>query len=488
MKLTKTTIMICALLGCTHSVKAEPWIGTNDVYLRNAIELLVSQGLINRPVNTYPLMWQGIAQDIKRLSISDIPNNALFAYTHIQYALKFAQKKSLSGIKLKSNNQPSALQSFGERYQEKAAIQGYSILMGERVTAKLSLQYNKDANNQKKLSYDDSYLAVLLGNWSFSAEQINHWWGPSNDNALLLSNNATPMPSLRISRLNTDYYGPSWLSFIGPWNITALISQQKHLKNIATNTSASENRFFGMRFSSVPLPGLELAVSQTAQFNGSDINDLTNVFLGKNKINSQTGINEYNQLTSIDFKYSHIAFGQSFAVYGELAGNKKSSLIPEEKNFTTGLEAYFGLDNQVIKTYLEYSDTVSQCTKINLDNTKTSQHCSYEHINFSDGYKHYNQNIGPAIDSQAKSYTLGINYHQTNGLAAFAKIRHIKQDILPIDSIAEHTKHLQLDIGYQQGLFNGLLKVSGSVFKVKQHISKSNKTETSLQASWEYRF
>jgi len=484
MNLTKTSLFILGAFGCNQLVKAEPWIGTDDVYLRNAIELLVSQGLIHRPVNTYPLMWQGIAQDINKLDISEVPHNALFAYTHIQYALKFAKRQALSGIKIKTNSKPNTLQSFGQRNQEEFAIQGYSILMGDNVTAKVSVQYATDANNNKELSYDDSYLAILLGNWSISAEQVTHWWGPANDNALLLSNNATPMPGLRISRLSTNYYGPSWLSFIGPWNITALVSQQKHPKS--TDKVTSENHFYGMRFSSVPVKGLELAISQTAQFNGSDMDDISNIILGHNKINAQTGINEYNQLTSIDFKYSQAALGQSFAFYGEISGNKKNSLLPEDKIFTTGLEAYLGLDNKVIKTYLEYSDTVSTCTQ--QDNNETSLHCSYEHLNFDTGYQHYNQNIGASIGMQAKSYTLGINFHQTSGSAAYAKLRHIKQTTKPTDTIFEKSTRLQLDLGYQQGLFNGLLKLSGSVFKLDEKIANNQDTKTFLQASWEYRF
>jgi len=486
MKLTKTSIFILGVLGFNQAAKAEPWIGTNDVYLRNAIELLVSQGLINRPVNTYPLMWQGIAQDINKLDITEIPANALFAYTHIQYALKFAKKPALSGIKIKTNSEPNTLQSFGERFQEESAVQAYSILMGDKVTAKVSVQYATDANNNKELSYDDSYLAVLFGNWSISAEQVTHWWGPANDNALLLSNNATPMPGIRVSRLNTNYYGPSWLSFIGPWNITTLISQQKHPKTL--EKPAAENHFYGMRFSSMPLKGLEVALSQTAQFNGSDMDDLSNILLGHNKVNTQTGINEYNQLTSIDFKYSHAALGQSFAFYGELAGNKKSSLLPEDKMLTTGLEAYLGLDNKVIKTYLEYSDTVSTCSHKDELNNETSLHCSYEHLNFDTGYQHYNQNIGPSIGMQAKSYTLGINAHQTSGTAAFAKLRHIKQTSQPTNAIQEESTRIQLDLGYQQGLFNGLLKVSGSVFKFDEQVADNQDTKTSFQASWEYRF
>lgn len=486
MNLTKVSLIILGVLGCNQFVKAEPWIGTDDVYLRNAIELLVSQGLINRPVNAYPLMWQGLAQDINKLDISEVHNNALFAFTHVQYALKFAKKQALSGIKIKKNSESNTLQSFGQRYQEKSAIQGYSILMGKKVTAKVSIQYATGANNEKKLSYDDSYLAILLNNWSISAEQVTHWWGPANDNALLLTNNATPMLGLRVSRLNTNYYGPSWLSFIGPWNITTLISQQKHPNKL--EKPASDNHFYGMRFSAMPLKGLEVALSQKAQFNGSNMDDLSNIILGHNKINKQTGINEYNQLTSIDFKYSHSALGQNFAFYGEIAGNKKSSLLPEDKMFTTGLEAYLGLTNKVIKTYLEYSDTVSSCNQKDAIDNETSLHCSYEHLSFDTGYQHYNQNIGASIGTQAKSYTLGVNFHQTSGTAAFAKLRHIKQTTQPTDAIQEQLTQLQLDLGYQQGLFNGLLKISGSVFKLDEKVANYQDIKTSFQASWEYRF
>jgi hypothetical protein len=316
-----------------------------------------------------------------------------------------------------------------------------------------------------------------------SAEQVSHWWGPANDNALLLSNHASPMTGMRLSRVNTDYYGPSWLRFIGPWNISAQMSKQKN-----SDQTPADNYFYGMRASSVPLPGLEIALSQTAQFSGSNVDTLTDIILGHNKIDNATGINQYNQLTSIDFKYSHKILNQSFAFYGEATGNKKNSLVADDQMFTTGFETYLGLNNKVIKTYLEYSDSTSYCTEKPNTEQISTQHCSYQHPLFSDGYQHKKQHLGASIGGQAKSITLATNYHQISGVGAFAKIRHIKQFSHNNELLTHTIKRLQLDLGYQQGIFDGLFKVSGSVAKVTTSLDNRSETQAQLQTSWEYRF
>ncbi len=486
MKLNYSSFMFTFSLLISGTTIAEPWIGTDDVYLRNAIEQLSNHGIIKRPVNTYPLMWQGIAQDLKAVDHKQLSHELSFALTHVSHALKFAQKTHVSGIKIKTNSEPDTLQSFGERYQEEAAIQGYNVMMGDRVTAKVAVQASTEANNNKDLVYDDSYMAILFANWVVSVEQINRWWGPANDNALLLSNNASPMPGIRFSRVNTDYYGPQWLSFIGAWNFTTLLTQQKHHVIIDKKRITRNNKFFAARFSAKPIAGLELALSQSAQFDGKnqghDLSDYSNVFIGHNKRNDETGLNEYNQLISFDFKYATTSLKQNFALYGELAGSQNNNLIPENKLYTAGIESFFGSEDYLIKTYLEYSDTTANCAENN------KPHCSYKHPNFDSGYYQYQQNIGPNISKNAKSLTLAANYHKTNGIAAFAKLRYLKQNSYPISTIKEETKRIQFDLGYQQGIFNGLAKVSISAWKEDKKVIKTSDTKTAIQASWEYRF
>ena len=478
----RRTLIASALLTCI-SIEAEPWIDTTDPYLRQSIEQLVSYGVIKRPINNYPLMWQGIAQDLSQAKRNQLPKETEFAFNHVRHALRFAQKGSRSGVKVKLNSRPSQTQSFAERYQEEAAIQGYSVLMGNNVTAKVSVQAANNANNEKTLSYDDSYLAVLMGNWVISAEQVNRWWGPANDNALMLSNNATPMKAVRLSRFNSDYFGPNLLSFVGNWQFTALIGEQKY-----PGQTPITNKFWGARFAATPLTGLEIAYSQTAQFDASnqadDLGDLGNVMLGKNKIDPKTGLNYYNQLSSLDIKYSTVLFNHSAALYGEWAGDKQSSLLPESTNYTLGAELFLGDVDYVIKSYIEHSNTKQTCTSL------TEQfHCGYQHPAFSDGYQHYQQMIGASIGAFATSNTLGLQYHQTNGIAAYTKLRHIEFD-LPTSQLNETTAsdQLQLEVGYQQGVFKGLFKVSASAWREKNQLDNQSKNYSAIRMSWEYRF
>ena len=461
----------CSLVFAAN-VFAEPWIGTDDPFLRAAIEQLVSEGAIKRPVNSYPLMWQGIAQDLSMINRNKLSDDGIFALRKVQHALKAAKSGSYSSVKVSGNSEPSNLQSFGERNKHKGNIQGTSVLMGDRVTAKVSIGYSKDATSQKELNYDGSYLAVLYGNWSVSVEQINKWFGPSNDNALLLSNNADPMPGLRLSRLNSDYYGPSFLSFIGPWNFSAFVGQDKYLKNDDKDTL-----FWAMRFSSTPITGLEVGVNQTAQFDSPDTDHgfgaLSDVILTKNKLDNN-GVNEYNQLTSIDVKYSTRLFNQSIALYGEYAGTNELSFLPEDTMYTLGAEHFFGGQDFLVKSYIEYSDTISNCRYI-----ATLSHCQYQPPYYEQGYAHLGENIAASIGQNVKGVSLSSSYQTTNGYAGFVKLRHM--DFEKLD-----TKRLQLEVGYQQGLFDGLLKLKATTWRNK--FANDSDTEFALSGSWEYRF
>ena len=478
MKLTHLAAS-CSLVFAAN-VFAEPWIGTDDPFLRAAIEQLVSEGAINRPVNSYPLMWQGIAQDLSQINKSALSDDGLFALRRVQHALNVAKSGSYSSVKVSGNSEANSLQSFGERKKHKANIQGTSVLMGDRVTAKVSIGYNKDATSQKELNYDGSYLAVLYGNWSVSLEQVNRWFGPSNDNALLLSNNADPMPGIRFSRLNTDYYGPSFLSFIGPWNFSAFVGQDKYPKN-----DDKDNLFWAMRFSSTPISGLEIGINQTAQFDSSNADHgfgaLSDVILTKNKLDN-LGVNEYNQLTSLDIKYSTRLLNQSMAFYGEYAGTNELSFLPEDTMFSIGAEHFFGAQDYLVKSYIEYSDTVSNCSFAN-----EVSHCQYQHQYYEQGYAHLGDNIAASVGANVESIALATSYQTTNGYAGFVKLRTLdfanKGEANTDTNLAER---LQLEVGYQQGLFDGLLKLKATTWRDK--FESKSETEFAMSGSWEYRF
>ncbi|URQ89749.1 capsule assembly Wzi family protein [Pseudoalteromonas sp. SCSIO 43101] len=458
MKLKKF-ISLTALLMCSAPSLAEPWIESDDPLLRASIEMLFNQGVIKQPINSYPLMWQGIARDLNIADTSQLDEQSLFAYQHVKHALDNAKQKSSSGIRLNYNSEPLTQQGFGKRHQQESGINSYGSITGKRVSAKVSVNYADDALDKQHVTYQDSYLAVLLGNWSISAEQVSHWWGPSNDNALLLSNNAAPMKGLRFTRANTQYVGPSWLSFIGNWQLTGIYAKQKPFLN-----NSEDGDFWALRFASTPLTGLEVAINSA----GSDY--LTNLKIDPVTLES---IESKHRLTSLDVKYSTTLMTQPVAFYAEVMGRNKSGLAPSEPFYTLGIESYFGSTEDLLKSYFEYSNTEQTCEQIS--------DCVYG----SGSYTQRSRLLGSSTPLQSKSAILGAYYHTLNGYGGHAKLRWIESETTHAE-VASEMSQLQLELGYQQSMFNGLWKVTGLISK--DEIGDESETNTALRTSWEYRF
>lgn len=468
MKLTKIA-SFSVLLSLSAPTIAGPWIESDGPLLRASIEMLFNQGIIKQPINSYPLMWQGIARDLNNIDSSNLTGQSQFAYQHVKHALANAKQSTSSGIRANYNSDANLQQSFGARDQQKSGINSYGSITGNRVSAKVSVNYADEALDDKYTNYQGSYLAVLIADWSISAEQVSHWWGPSNDNALLLSNNAAPMKGIRVNRANTQYDGPSFFSFIGNWQLTGIFAKQK-----PTLSNNNEGDYWAMRFASTPLPGLEIAFSTS----GSDF--LTSSYLEPVTLEAK---NKKQQLTSLDAKYSTQIAGQPLGFYAEVMGRNDSGFAPSDPFYTLGIESFFGSQKQLLKTYLEYTNTQQACF--------SAMDCTYGNNTLTDisaGYIHKDRLIGSSTPYNSTSAVLGAQYHTMHGYAGYAKLRWLKGESLitaPTKEIGSF-KRLQLELGYQQAIFAGLWKVSGSVFK--DELNNDSDTNTAVKTSWEYRF
>lgn len=89
----KSLLSLAVLMGtCAH---ASPWIEVSQSELKHSIDLLVAQGVINRPVNQYPLLWSGIVNDLASVDDRNLSQTASFALAHLRHALKQAKKRTL---------------------------------------------------------------------------------------------------------------------------------------------------------------------------------------------------------------------------------------------------------------------------------------------------------------------------------------------------------------------------------------------------------
>ncbi|MCF6435547.1 capsule assembly Wzi family protein [Pseudoalteromonas sp. MMG022] len=456
MKLTRLSTVLLA--ATSISSFASPWINTNESELKHSIDMLVSAGLINRPVNQYPLLWQGLIQDLDKIEQKQVAHNAQFALTHLRHALTQAKRARYSSVTAYYDDEATLQDGFGERQAAKSGISTYGIMTGKHVSAKVQVNYADEALDGKQINHYGSHLAILLGNWSFSAERLNYWWGPANENALLLSNNAAPMTAARISRANSNYDGPSWLSFIGPWQITALAAKQKPSLN-----DKRDGDFWGIRLSSTPVRGLELALSATA----SD-------FVLELPLNAELPTAK-QRVAGIDVKYSSLIGGQPISVYAEIAGNNDHGILPAKTTYTMGIEHFMGDADYRLKSYLELSDNTTNCQAL-----EVNFQCNFQASEGGSQYTERDQWLGAAIGPQAKSLTLASDYYQTGGYGGFAKLKLIDFEALNIE-------RKLLELGYQQGLFSGLLKAGVFVWR-DTNSNEDEQTQSAAKLSWEYQF
>ncbi|OCQ20140.1 hypothetical protein A7985_17045 [Pseudoalteromonas luteoviolacea] len=445
-----TAACLCAT---SLQINASPWISAQDSATKHSIDLLVSHGLINRPVNQYPLLWQGIAYDLSKISPDMLTEQTTFAVNHLRHALNTDKRATRSGIKAHYNGEPSIKTGMGENTRAKSGVQSFGELTGNNVSARVQVNYADDGLDGKHVNYHGSHVAVLLGDWALSAERLDYWWGPSNETALLLSNNATPMKAVRLSRANTNYSGPSFLSFIGPWQITAIAAKQQPAKQ--------EGDFWGARFSASPLQGLEIGFATT----GSDFIYSTQ--------NTAEQIKK-QRLTSVDFKYSTLVNNQPIAVYGEYTGDNESGALPDQPLFTVGLESFWSQEDSRTKAYIEYSDTITDCQAQTF-----SFQCNFQTQGSGSDYTERGRWLGASIGPQAKSLTIAADFFQTNGVGGYTKLKRSEFEALQLDRTL-------LEVGYQQGVFNGLMKTSFSIWRDKT--PQNSDTEHALTFSWEYQY
>ncbi|KZN51430.1 capsule assembly Wzi family protein [Pseudoalteromonas luteoviolacea] len=446
---------LCAISLCAISFHsdASPWISAEDSTLKHSIDLLVSHGLINRPVNQYPLLWQGITSDLKQIKSSQLNNETAFAVSHLRHALQYAKRTATSGIKAHFREHPETSSGVGENPREKSGLTTFGQITGSNVSARVQVNYADDALDGKYVNHHGSHLAILLGDWSLSAERLDYWWGPGNETALLLSNNATPMKAVRLSRANTNYSGPQFLSFIGPWQITAIAAKQKpHNK---------EGDFWGARFSATPIQGLELGFATT----GSDF-----IFT---QLDATTEIDK-RRITSIDFKYSSILNQLPVAIYAEYSGDNDTGVMPDEALFTAGVETYWSYEDYRVKGFIEYSDTTTDCLA-----ESASFQCNFQQAGKGSDYKEYDLWLGAGIGPQAKSITVAADYFQIEGTGGYAKLKLSEFDSIQMDRTL-------IEVGYQQALWAGLFKTNFTIWKDETDLQDD--THQSLGLSWEYQY
>lgn len=489
---------------------AAPWVEPDDLALRNDIQLLADAGIITAPVTTFPLMWNAIKDDIlsaKSYLLTEEQNQAL---NHVKFNYKYAsghQNITKKSIYLASS--ANRFTSFGNDNYDKGNVELSDEFYIGNLAGKLQVNYriglddNPELNQGNDVNVDGSYLAYKLGNWVLSAGAIERWWGPGIDTNLIMSTNSRPLPAMAISRDNSKAFETPWLSWIGPWTLTAQMAQ------FESDREVPDTLMWSTRATFRPLRGLEIGGSWSFQWAGegqpSSMKDFFKILFGNKECadgnpDCDPELNTFqgNHLAGYDIRWSDTLFELPYALYFQTIGEDGSpnaGLITDKADMY-GIETRFTLFEQRVLANVEFTDTQVACS-----GDSPTLNCFYEHGTYKSGYRYYRRTLGSTYDNDAKTIVATFLIQTKAGNSWQLKFRKAQlntdnvdrfpDDINlgnPVSKVAEDV--LQFDGQYKFIAFDSRFTVGMLITDSKfvDKVSGEDTTELDGYIKWEYRF
>ena len=449
-------VSIAAIFAPAQGLRADPWLQPGDGQLRHDLQLLSDAGIVHAPLTTWPVSWAEISRDLSGINTGKLPLYVEAAFERARHAANEAThmgdprlEASISG-----SAEPMQLRRFDDVPRESGEASVGAQYLGERFAMRLQVTGAFDAADGKELRPDDSYVAVVLGNWMLHAGYIDRWWGPGWEGSLIYGNNARPMPSITIERNYSDPIDHPWLRWIGQWRFVATMGQLEEERADAPNA-----QLFGMRATWKPHPRLEVGFSRTAQWCGDgrpcDIDTFWDLLIGND--NDQPPAEQPgNQLGGFDVRWS--LPWAPVALYAQAIGEDEANFMPSKYLGLAGIEFWGGFGERSWRAHVEAADTACSFTS-----SPPDFGCAYRNSIYFDGYQYYNRAIGHSIDGDSRQIAAGLMLVNGDGSSweiALQAAKVNREGANPVHSVSLVPEDIaSVDLHHRRALFGGDLRV-----------------------------
>ncbi len=327
-----------------------------------------------------------------------------------------------------------------------------------------------DNSTEQDNTLDGSYLALIRGNWVLQVDQAAVWWGPGQQSSLLLSNNARPLPSIRLTRHGWQPDERSWLRWLGPWSATTFLGYGQH------NSAVPQTRYWGGRLTLRPVPALELGASRVIQWGGQGRSNGFSTLWDLVSYDQRDEI-PADQRAAIDAAWHLQLAGFPLTVYTELADDDNQSGAPDELLQLWGVRSYFGESTGIHTVNLEYSDTYLTCA-----DQLEAGNCAYQGSLYPEGYRRYGRIIGSGYGADAQVLSSAWHYQTLGGISWSAQLT-----LARYHQAAVSDSSWQLKLEHRRGLFDGLLSLQLRYLQ-QSPLRPELDHQVSAAGTWEYRF
>jgi hypothetical protein len=423
-----------AVLLLAAAAHAEPWVGPGDMALRHDLQQLADAGVLRAPTLSWPLPWSDIKQDIGTADPSKLSPRVQSALGRMQQR---AAAETVTGdvdllVEVAGTTDPWALRSFEDSPREEGELTLAADWTGVRFAWKVSAGVVASPDDGQEFRPDGSYLAMSLGNWSLSAGYLDRWWGPGWEGSLILSDNARPVPSVGIDRIEAKPFTLPVLRWLGPWRFSTFMGQ------LEEDRDYPEALLFGMRFESRPLPSLQIAASRSAQWCGEgrpcDLSTFGDLLTGNDNdqsLEDQPG----NQLAGFDVRWSWPGGRVPLALYAQAIGEDEAGFMPSKYLGLFGVEGWGEWGSLSWRVHAEYADTACD-----FPTSPPEFGCAYTNGIYTSGYRYRGRVQGHTIDADGESMGVGLLLVEAAGNQWNLLARNVKLNragVAPEHSLAD---------------------------------------------------
>jgi hypothetical protein len=419
------------LIFAALSAQANPLAGPGDMLLRHDIRLLVDEGVINIPMNTWPIPWGDVFAQLNRAPAVELSPELIGAMVRLRDRARWELDSGewyLTGW-ASAAAEPRVIRTFEDTPREEGEAGLAYSWTTDRFTVNLSAAYANDPVDDEEFRPDDTYLGMVLGNWMVTAGWQQRWWGPGNDASSILSSNARPRPGITLQRNLSTPFETKWLSWLGPWNLTTFM---EHLDD---ERATEDPLLWGFRFGFRPLKGLEINVTRTAMWCGEgrpcDFSAFLDVLKGNDNKGQNTTPEEEpgNQLAGYDIRWS-LPKNIPVALYMQwTAEDGRPQGVPLGSFLRmVGAEHWGRIGSLSHRTHVEVAETI--CREGGFGSGEMKPNCAYRHPLYPTGYRYNKRVLGHSIDADGRSYSLGSTWVESAGHTWNLSLRYMEINIV----------------------------------------------------------
>ena len=382
----KYLFLFLLLFLSIKDVDSSPWGTPDDALLKHDLQILTDAGLLNIPLNTWPIAWGDVAYNLKSDNPEVLSLETLLSLQRIKQRLIEEEMGGISAnAEIKVSKNPDRIMTFFDPVNAKKLVASNVSYLSKNLA--INLKYEKADGTE---SLDESNISLARGNYSMTLGSKKNWWGPGWMGSTVLSSNARPIKGLSIERNFSDPFQNQFLSILGNWDLAFILG------DIKSANEAPDRRFTALRFGIRPKDNFEIGFSKSAVIcqKGSGCG------FGK-VIDGLIGSGDVYDLNTFDYRVSGSVFDRPYAAYGQVSGSSFNDSVG-----LFGLETWGSIEEtQKFESYRVFTELSSSTCGIFKGQSKYG--CAYQNKTYPSAYHNDGSNIGQSLDGDSIALSFG---------------------------------------------------------------------------------